>query len=137
MFTLILIFHITTELAYTIKVTEKCDVYSFGVLALEVIKGKHPKDHIDDLISMPTENTQLMNLLDERLVYPTPQVEKVLESIVEIAKTCLTADSHSRPTMQVISNFLSKALHRLGKLQCVQFSISFQSCLLYLFMCFI
>lgn len=117
MFTLILIFHITTELAYTIKVTEKCDVYSFGVLALEVIKGKHPKDHIDDLISMPTENTQLMNLLDERLVYPTPQVEKVLESIVEIAKTCLTADPHSRPTMQVISNFLSKALHRLGKLQ--------------------
>ncbi|KAJ0048754.1 hypothetical protein Pint_16681 [Pistacia integerrima] len=30
--------------AYTMKVTEKCDVYSFGVLVLEVILDKHPGD---------------------------------------------------------------------------------------------
>ncbi|CDP11414.1 unnamed protein product [Coffea canephora] len=34
------------ELAYTLEVNEKCDVYSFGVLALEVIMGKHPGDFI-------------------------------------------------------------------------------------------
>ncbi|KAJ0049542.1 hypothetical protein Pint_16712 [Pistacia integerrima] len=31
-------------LAYTMKVTEKCDVYSFRVLVLEVILDKHPRD---------------------------------------------------------------------------------------------
>ncbi|XP_028758646.1 MDIS1-interacting receptor like kinase 2-like [Neltuma alba] len=34
------------ELAYSKQVTEKCDVYSFGVLALEIIMGKHPRDLI-------------------------------------------------------------------------------------------
>ncbi|XP_031275298.1 MDIS1-interacting receptor like kinase 2-like [Pistacia vera] len=36
--------YVTPELAYIMTVTKKCDVYSFGVLILEVILGKHPGD---------------------------------------------------------------------------------------------
>ncbi|MFQ6630676.1 hypothetical protein Gotur_008823, partial [Gossypium turneri] len=36
--------YIALELAYSLVVTEKCDVYSFGVLALEILMGKHPGD---------------------------------------------------------------------------------------------
>ncbi|KAK9047438.1 hypothetical protein V6N11_053282 [Hibiscus sabdariffa] len=39
------------ELAYTMKVTEKCDVYSFGVFIMEVIMGSHPGDLISTLPS--------------------------------------------------------------------------------------
>ncbi|KAG5234427.1 MDIS1-interacting receptor kinase [Salix suchowensis] len=38
------------ELAYTMKVDEKCDVYSFGVVVLEVLLGRHPGDFISSLI---------------------------------------------------------------------------------------
>ncbi|KAI5654817.1 hypothetical protein M9H77_32004 [Catharanthus roseus] len=99
--------YIAPELAYTMKVTEKCDVYSFGVLILEVIKGKHPRDYITNLVSRTTESIELVDLFDERLLYPTPEVENVLISMMEVARACLNANFVSRPTMQIVSNSLT------------------------------
>ncbi|PON61565.1 Tyrosine-protein kinase, partial [Parasponia andersonii] len=46
------------QLAYTMKVTEKCDVYSFGVLTLEVMMGKQPGDFISSLNGSPLEYSE-------------------------------------------------------------------------------
>ncbi|KAI8558633.1 hypothetical protein RHMOL_Rhmol04G0111300 [Rhododendron molle] len=51
--------YVTPELVYTMKVTEKCDVYNFGVLAIEVIKEKHPGDFASSLPTTAVENVQL------------------------------------------------------------------------------
>ena len=40
---------IIAELSYTENVTEKCDVYSFGVLVLELFMGSHPGDFLSSL----------------------------------------------------------------------------------------
>ncbi|KAK9019848.1 hypothetical protein V6N11_054356 [Hibiscus sabdariffa] len=34
--------YIAPELAYTMVVTEKCNVYSYGVLAFKILMGNHP-----------------------------------------------------------------------------------------------
>ncbi|KAG2675620.1 hypothetical protein I3760_12G013800 [Carya illinoinensis] len=63
--------YVAPELAYTMKVTEKCDVYSFGVLALEILMGKHPGDFICSLSSPSAmKNIKLKDVLDRRLPFP-------------------------------------------------------------------
>ncbi|XP_027157986.1 MDIS1-interacting receptor like kinase 2-like [Coffea eugenioides] len=99
--------YVAPEFAYTMKVDEKCDVYSFGVLTMEVIKGKHPGDLIANLMSSNPEDIELKDLLDQRLLYPNQEIEKILMSILKLARECLHADPQCRPTMLLISRLMS------------------------------
>ncbi|XWS44292.1 hypothetical protein CRYUN_Cryun15aG0032400 [Craigia yunnanensis] len=101
--------YVAPELAYTSVITEKCDVYSFGVLALEVLMGRHPKELLSLLPSNPLlQNIMLKDLLDLRLSPPTNYID--VEDIVLVAIlafACLSVEPRSRPTMkQVCDEFL-------------------------------
>ncbi|KAH9726789.1 MDIS1-interacting receptor like kinase 2 [Citrus sinensis] len=101
--------YVAPELAYTMKITEKCDVYSFGVLALEVIKGKHPGDFLSLFSSSPSSiNIEFNAMLDHRLPHPSLDVQEKLISIMEVALLCLHGCPNSRPTMQTVCQLLSK-----------------------------
>nr|XP_043618135.1 MDIS1-interacting receptor like kinase 2-like [Erigeron canadensis] len=95
--------YLAPELAYTMKVTEKCDVFSFGVLALEVIKGEHPGDIITSLTSPSAEKIEMNDLLDRRLPEPLPEIKKVLTYILIQAIRCVNSNPEIRPTMYDIS----------------------------------
>ncbi|KAI8009739.1 putative leucine-rich repeat receptor-like protein kinase [Camellia lanceoleosa] len=87
--------------------TEKCDVYSFGVLALEVLMGSHPGTLISNLTSLVDQGIQLKDVLDPCLLPPTTQkIADELTSIVNLALRCLCADLKSQPTMHVASELL-------------------------------
>lgn len=92
------------ELAYAMKVTEKCDVFSFGVLTLEVIKGEHPGDLVSTISSTPLDRTMsLKGISDRRLPEPTPEIKDEILEIMKVALLCLHSDPNSRPTMLSIS----------------------------------
>lgn len=85
------------ELAYTTRVTEKCDVYSFGVLVLELFMGHHPGDF---LLSMATKGTSLEDLLDTRLQLPEAELASEIFKVVMVAIRCIEPNPSHRPTMQ-------------------------------------
>lgn len=103
---------LNAELAYTMKVSEKCDVYSFGVVALEVITGRHPGDLISFVSSSESESisdtTLLKDMMDTRLSPPRKQVEEeLLVLTAKLAFTCVQTNPQLRPTMQQVAYQLS------------------------------
>ncbi|KAI3682197.1 hypothetical protein L2E82_50060 [Cichorium intybus] len=101
--------YIAPELAYTINVTEKCDVYSFGVLALETIGGKHPGGLLSSLNYSTCQDTTFESILDKRLSYPTDRlIKKEIIRVYHVALACIVTDPKSRPTMRNVSQELSK-----------------------------
>ncbi|CAL5334540.1 unnamed protein product [Camellia sinensis] len=96
--------YIAPELAYTMVVTEKCDSYSFGVVALETIMGRHPGELLSSLESSFSQNIMLNDVLDPRLPPPTNPI--VVGNIVPVARmaiACLRSEPRSRPTMLHVS----------------------------------
>ncbi|RHN45557.1 putative protein kinase RLK-Pelle-LRR-XI-1 family [Medicago truncatula] len=82
------------EFAYTMEVNVKCDVYSFGILALEILYGKHPGDIISNSSQWTILNSTLDSMpfkdeLDQRLPRPMNHIAKKLVSIAKTTIFCL------------------------------------------------
>ncbi|XP_058777577.1 LRR receptor-like serine/threonine-protein kinase FEI 2 [Vicia villosa] len=114
--------HITTIVAGTFgylapeymqsgRATEKTDVYSFGVLTLEVLSGKRPTDAsfiekglniVGWLNFLITENRprEIVDLLCEGV-----QVES-LDALLSVAIQCVSSSPEDRPTMHRVVQLL-------------------------------
>ena len=96
-------FFLCAELAYTMRMTEKCDVYSFGVIVLELFMGKHPGDMIHTL-AFDKEEIILQDILDQRIEPPTGRIIIEILKMIQIAYSCLDNNPSLRPTMQEVVN---------------------------------
>ena len=94
------------------EVTEKCDVYSFGVLCMEILMGKHPADFIASLLSSSTASLTydllLVDVIDERPPHPNKSVAGDIILIAKLALNCLSQRPQSRPNMDEVSKELMK-----------------------------
>ncbi|XP_051117573.1 LRR receptor-like serine/threonine-protein kinase HSL2 [Andrographis paniculata] len=116
--------YIAPEYGYTMKVTEKSDVYSYGVVLLELITGKIPNDpsfgENKDIVKWVTEialswpehggagsvdNARLEQVLDPRLDRCTVEYGEV-EKLLNVALSCTTDLPTSRPSMRRVVELL-------------------------------
>ncbi|KAJ0970287.1 hypothetical protein J5N97_023164 [Dioscorea zingiberensis] len=112
--------YMAPELAYIMRVTEGCDVYSYGVVALEVMHGIHPGDLINGLSS----SMLVKDILDTRLPFNIDDqvaVNQVLAVILGALK-CIDTNPKSRPTMQQVTQSLSSP-----KLPTITSNVSFHA----------
>uniref|UniRef100_A0ACD5WVX9 Uncharacterized protein n=1 Tax=Avena sativa TaxID=4498 RepID=A0ACD5WVX9_AVESA len=106
--------YMAPELAY-LRVTTKCDVYSFGVIAMEILTGKFPGGLISSLYSL--DETQagvgkssalllLRDLLDHRLEAPDGQLAAKVVFAFVVALSCVRTNPDARPTMRIVAQEL-------------------------------
>lgn len=97
-----------TELAYTMRVNEKCDVYSYGVVVLEVMMGRHPGDVLTSLSAADSgDDILLKDVLDRRLPLPAGKLAEVVVFIVQLALACTRKEAKSRPIMRFVAQEMS------------------------------
>ncbi|XP_020572048.1 cysteine-rich receptor-like protein kinase 2 [Phalaenopsis equestris] len=115
--------HLTTGIAGTLgylapeyivhgHLTEKADVYSFGVLVLEIVTGKRCSSpvgsHAEHSLLAKVWNHYKMNTLDnviDNRIYNKNVSDDVIQVIL-IGLQCTQADPHSRPTMSRVVEML-------------------------------
>ena len=97
------------EYAYTMKVSEKCDIYSYGVVLLELITGQTPVQPIDqggDLVtwvrSYIREHSLSSGILDTRLEQKDESTINHMITVLKIALMCTSMSPFDRPSMREV-----------------------------------
>jgi serine/threonine protein kinase len=91
------------------KVTEKCDIYSFGVVLLELITGRSPVQPLEqggDLVSWVRraiyDKVPTLELFDKRLDLSLHKMTEEMSLVLKIALFCTSTTPLNRPTMREV-----------------------------------
>lgn len=95
----------------TVKITEKCDVYGFGVLVLEVVTGKKPVEYMEDdvvvlcdMVRGALEEGKVEECIDEGL-RGNVLVDEVVP-VMKLGLICTSQVPSNRPDMREVVNIL-------------------------------
>ncbi|XP_054798345.1 probable LRR receptor-like serine/threonine-protein kinase IRK isoform X2 [Prosopis cineraria] len=95
----------------TVKITEKCDVYGFGVLVLEVVTGKRPVEYMEDdvvvlcdMVRGALEEGRVEECIDGRLQGKFPAEEAI--PVMKLGLICTSQVPSNRPDMGEVVNIL-------------------------------
>lgn len=105
------------------KVTEKCDIYSYGVVLLELLTGKTPVQALEqggDLATWVRNYVQKHNLspgiIDSRVNLEEENTVSHMLTVLKIALLCTSTSPLERPTMTEVVRMLIESNEREGHL---------------------
>lgn len=104
--------YIAPEYAYTLRVNEKSDIYSFGVVLLELITGRPPIDpefgekDLVKWVCTTLDQKGLDNIIDPNL---DSSYKDQICRVLEISLLCTNALPLNRPSMRKVVKLLQEA----------------------------
>ncbi|MED6120812.1 hypothetical protein PIB30_024378 [Stylosanthes scabra] len=102
--------YVPPEYAYTMKVTVAGNVYSFGVILLELLTGKPAVTEGTELVKWVLRNSMNKDYIIDSNVSKTSQaVRNQMISILQIALVCVSTSPGSRPKMKSVLRMLLNA----------------------------
>lgn len=117
------------EYAYTMKVTEKCDIYSYGVVLLELLTGRTPVQPLEqggDLVTWVRNhirdhnNTLTPEMLDSRVDLEDQTTVNHMLTVLKLALLCTSVSPTKRPSMREVVLMLIESNEREGNLTLTQ-----------------
>lgn len=95
----------------TVKITEKCDIYGFGVLVLEIVTGKKPVEYMEDdvvilcdMVRGALDNNRADECIDRKLKGNFPIEECI--SVIKLGLVCASQVPSNRPDMEEVIKVL-------------------------------
>ncbi|KAK6162286.1 hypothetical protein DH2020_002127 [Rehmannia glutinosa] len=104
--------YVAPEYACTGMLNEKSDIYSFGILIMEIITGRSPVDYarpqgevnLVDWLKTMVGNRKSEEVVDPKL--PERPASKALKRVILVALRCVDPDAQKRPKMGHVIHML-------------------------------
>ncbi|CAH9139416.1 unnamed protein product [Cuscuta epithymum] len=116
--------YMAPEYACTSRITEKVDVFSFGVILLEIITGKKPVDSSfpdgQNIVQWARHHLLILKsdpvaIIDSNLQnqnHPITQIQDEMIKVLRIALICTTSIADERPPIKEVLAWLKEIKHR-------------------------
>lgn len=103
--------YVAPELAcQSLRVNEKCDIYGFGILILELVTGRRPVEYGEDNVVILSDHARVLLEQGNALDCVDPSMEEYPEDevlpVLKLALVCTSQIPSSRPSMAEVVQIL-------------------------------